>query len=188
MRSNKTWLAFLFLLFTLKVIGQVFDSAMLFQQKTMQGYFVCVRDSILKTDPDHISSHYDFTIFFFPSLTDSLIQIIPSIKLSTPGYTLVSGGITSAIADGKLYRQYMNFLINNNLFSKAHNYKVFDFEKIDSKLVNSNRPFVAVFKGKLKVVGPFLPYFELFDVAAQDLFMYLPNKDNSVEYVKTILY
>ena len=179
------------LIIALNSFGQDADSITIFKKKIIEGYFVCIRDSIQKTDYDVTSSHYDFRIFYFINMNDSLIETLNKIKLSKSGYTLISGGISYDIGESKLHKQYINYLISNDLFSKAHDYRAFDLGKVDRWLIDSDNPLVVIFKGKLTVVGPFLPNLKLIDLiepAKQDLYMYLPDSNNSMTYICTLLY
>ena len=135
-----------------------------------------------------VLSRYDFTIFFFNKLDDSVLLSLKTMKLSKTGFTVISGGINYLIAESKLHKQYIHYLIDNNLFNKAHDYNIFNFSKVDEDLIASNKSLISIFKGKLTVVGPFLPNIRSFDLPKLKLYMYLPFESNKMEYLFTLLY
>ncbi len=145
----RLFLIILFYLFVTRSFSQI-DSATIFKQKTLEGYFVCYRDTIEKTPPDMVLPRYDFTIFFFNKLDDSVLLSLKTMKLSKTGFTVISGGYNYLIAESKPYKQYLQYLKTNDLDNKAYHYGIFNFSKVDEDLIASNKSLISIFKGLLK--------------------------------------
>ncbi len=177
----------IFLLSDKVVCGQI-DTSQIFQKKTLSGYFLCFRDSIKQTDLDVSAARQEFLIFYFEKFNDTLLNSLKFIDLSTKsGYKLISGGIEYSIANPKEHKEYINYLLKEDLFTKADTFRLFDFHLIDPNLLSNKKKFVSIFKGKVIVLGPFLPNSKL-NIMKQDLYMYLPLKENEMQYVCSILF
>lgn len=174
--------------YILSSTAQITSEEKKYEPKTFEGYFILVRDSIPKTDSDVTSPTLSFNTFYVKSIDNNMLECLQQINRPKHDSVVFISGAHSNIASPQEHKEYVNWLIKNDYFIKADKgYPLFDIKKMPKDLLNSKRRFVAVYKGKCIVVGPFYPNNKL-QLENQNLYMYLPIDGNATQYLYSIVF
>jgi hypothetical protein len=186
---SKSILLFIFCTSTVVSNSQIKDSAFKFQTKTIDGYFILVRDSIQKVDRDVTPNLMNFTTYFLTDINSENFECLKSFNQpSTDSLVFVSGGISYDIKNSSEHKAYINWLIEKKYFEKAaKGIVLYDGSRIPKYLINSKSRFVSVYQGCFKVIGPFFPFNKVL-LHNQKLYMALPIESNQSKYLYSIVF
>jgi len=159
-------------------------------EKIIEGYFVLLRDSIWDPSSDAVPPRMSFKIFYLKTLNENVVSCLQKLnRPSSDSLVFLSKENNAVFKYDSEQKQYDKYISDSAYLKKIENKFPFQLNYIPDSLINGDSRFVAIFNGKLTVVGPFkawvYPYHRL-NLPSQLVYMYLPLKSDKLKYLYSI--
>lgn len=147
--------------------------------KTLSGYFIVLREQIIIKDSDNTYPKDFVTVYFEKSLNDTILNTFKNFKTEVNDKIVC---VTEPYGNTPLYssedsKKVYEFLTKHYTLKDLHEYNPFNLSNIPSFIIDGDHQFIAIFFGKLSVIGPY----ESQNIINRNLFCdtYIILKDNS---------
>jgi hypothetical protein len=155
----------------------------------LKGYYLLYRKIIDTIDKDHIQPRDGYKIFFVEEINGDILTdfvYLDSLRreIIDIGDSWRSLDFTQTLYTDSIYK---NVVLKRNTIATIPINRVFNFDgNVPPNLLKANERFIAVYKGQLKVLGPFKIIGQVF---RREALGYLCLKDikNEVKYLYSIV-
>lgn len=158
------------------------------QPHFIDGYFLIYRKAMTTIDEDHLPSRLSHVMFFVKKLDDHIFNDFRNLdSLSAGIYDLYRNAVEPYWVVDRQKDSLQRVFSQADYYDRDVQSGLFRWDSIvPNNVINGNDRFLAVYKGRLNVIGPF-PVISNVIRRNGNGFIYLKNTFNSVEYLYTVV-